>query len=72
MSADVDIVLAETTNVLLVPERAITEDSEGNPVVMVRVDDQTEERKVVTGLSDGFYTQVVDGISEGEVIVLPE
>jgi HlyD family secretion protein len=70
MSADVDIVLEEATNGLIVPERAITEDSEGNPVVMVKVDDQTEERKVVTGLSDGFYTEIVSGLSEGEVVVV--
>jgi len=72
MSADVDIVMEEASNVLILPERAITEDSEGNPVVMVKVDDQTEERKVVTGLSDGFYTEIVSGLSEGESVVLPK
>lgn len=72
MSADVDIVMEEASNVLLIPERAITEDSEGNPVVMVKVGDQTEERKVVTGLSDGFYTEIVSGLSEGETVVLPK
>jgi len=72
MSADVDIVMEEASNVLILPERAITEDSEGNPVVMVKVGDQTEERKVVTGLSDGFYTEIVSGLSEGESVVLPK
>ncbi len=72
MSADVDIVIEEASNVLLIPERAITEDSEGNTIVMVRVDDKTEERKVVTGLSDGFYTEIVSGLSEGESVVLPK
>ncbi len=72
MSADVDIVLEEASNVLILPERAITNDSEGNPVVMVKVDDQTEERKVVTGLGDGFYTEIVSGLSEGESVVLPK
>ncbi|UCG10607.1 MAG: efflux RND transporter periplasmic adaptor subunit [Dehalococcoidia bacterium] len=72
MSADVDIVMEEASDVLLVPERAITEDSEGNTVVMVKVDDQTEERKVFTGLGDGFYTEIVSGLSEGESVVLPK
>ena len=70
MSADVDIVMEEASDVLLVPERAITKDSEGNTVVMVKVGDQTEERKVVTGLSDGFYTEIVSGLSEGESVVI--
>ena len=72
MSADVDIVMEEASNVLILPDRAITKDSEGNPVVMVKVGDQTEERKVVTGLSDGFYTEIVAGLSEGESVVLPK
>ena len=70
MSAEADIVLVDRSNVLLVPSRAITEDSEGNPVVMVVVNEQTEERPVVIGVSDGFDTEIVSGLSEGEVVVI--
>lgn len=70
MSATADIVIAERSGVLLVPSRAITTDSEGNPMVKVMVNEQTEERRVVIGISDGFDTEIVDGLDEGEVVVV--
>jgi len=70
MSAIADIILEERSNVLLVPNRAINQDSQGNPVVKVMVDEEIEERPVVTGISDGFETEIVDGLSEGDVVVI--
>ena len=70
MSATADIVTSERKNVLLVPNRAVGEDSEGRPTVKVRVDEQIEERLVVLGMSDGFDTEIVDGLEEGEVIAI--
>ena len=69
MSATADIIINEASNVLLVPSRAITEDSEGNPVVKVIVNEEIEERQVITGISDGFDTEIVDGLNEGEVVL---
>ena len=69
MSATADIIINERSNVLLVPNRAIKEDSEGNPVVEVIVNGQTESRTVVIGISDGFQTVIVDGLEEGEVVI---
>ena len=70
MSAIADIILEERSNVLLVPNRAITQDSQGKPVVKVMVDEEIEERPVVTGISDGFDTEIVSGLSEGDVVVI--
>ena len=70
MSATADIIINERSSVLLLPDRAITEDSQGEPVVKVMVNDETEERPVVTGISDGFQTEIVDGLNEGEVVVV--
>jgi len=70
MSATADIVIDKRTDVLLVPSRAVTEDSQGNPVVKVMVGKQTEERKVTVGLSDGFETEIISGLSEGEQVVI--
>ncbi|MDH5695150.1 MAG: efflux RND transporter periplasmic adaptor subunit [Dehalococcoidia bacterium] len=70
MSATADIVIDERSSVLLVPDRAIGRDSQGNPVVTVMVDEQIEERSIVTGISDGFQTEIVDGLDEGEVVVI--
>lgn len=68
MSASADIIINERSNILLVPDRAIGKDSQGRPIVKVIVDGETEERLVVVGLSDGFETEIIDGLSEGEVI----
>jgi len=70
MSATADIIINEASNVLLVPSRAITQDSQGNPMVKVIVNEELEERPVVTGISDGFDTEIVDGLDEGEVVLV--
>ena len=70
MSATVDIIINERSNVLLVPDRAIKQDSQGNPVVMVMVGEQTRERPIVIGISDGFETEIVSGLDEGETVVI--
>lgn len=69
MSATADIIIAQRSNVLLVPDRAIKQDSQGNTIVEVMVNGQLEERKVIIGISDGIQTEVVDGLGEGELVV---
>ena len=69
MSATADIIIDEASNVLIVPNRAITEDSDGYPVVKVMVNEELEERQVITGMTDGFDTEIVDGLDEGEVVL---
>jgi len=70
MSATADIIIYGGSGVLLVPNRAIEQDSEGNSVVKVMVNEEIEERPVVTGISDGYQTEIVDGLSEGEIVVV--
>lgn len=70
MSAEADIVIDEQSDVLLVPNQAIKQDSQGNPVVEVMVGKEVEEKPVVVGISDGFDTEIVSGLSEGEVVVV--
>jgi len=70
MSATADIITNERGSVLLVPDRAIKQDRQGNPIVWVMVDEQIEARPVVIGISDGFQTEIVGGLSEGETVVL--
>jgi len=70
MSAEADIILDKRSNVLLVPDRAIEEDNEGNPVVKVMVNEQIQERPVDIGISDGYQTEIVDGLNEGETVVV--
>ncbi len=70
MSATADIMTAESQNTLLVPERAIGHDQDGNPVVEVSVNGQLEQREVVLGISDGLNTEILSGVSEGETVAV--
>ena len=70
MSASADIILANRSNVLLVPDRAITEDGEGRTMVKVMVNEQIEERLVEIGISDGFDTEIINGLREGEMVLI--
>ena len=70
MSVDADIISNERRDVLLVPSRAIKQDSQGNTVVLVMVGEETEERPVVTGISDGFDTEITSGLNAGEIVVV--
>ncbi len=70
MSAEADIIINERNNAWLVPSRAIKQDSQGNPVVKVMVGEETQERPVVIGISDGFDTEIIEGLNAGEVVVV--
>jgi len=70
MSATAEIVMDERSNVLLVENRVIEHDSQGNPVVKVMVNEQIKERRVVVGISDGYQTEIVGGLHEGETVVI--
>jgi len=70
MSATADIITASRTNVLLVPDRAIKQNSQGQTIVEVMVNGQAQERAVVTGVSDGLQTEILDGLKEGETVVV--
>jgi len=70
MSATAEIIIDRHENVLLIPNRAI-QGSWDNPWVEVVVDEQTEQRRVTLGLSDGVNTEVLSGVEEGEKVVLP-
>ncbi len=70
MSATADIIIDKRSEVLLIPERAIIRDSQGNSMVKVPVDDQLQEISVVTGLSDDIMTEIIEGLNEGDIVVV--
>ena len=69
MSAIVDIVLANYTDVLKVPVAAIVESPEGY-LCWVRKDGQIEKRNVQLGDTNDEFTVVKSGLAEGEEVVL--
>jgi len=70
MSATAEIVIERHENVLLIPNRTI-QGTWDNLWVEVVVGEQTEEKQVTLGLSDGVYTEVLSGLEEGEEVVFP-
>lgn len=69
LSASADIIVGRAENVLLVPNRAI-KISDGQKVVEVLTMGGTEERIVQTGLSDGQWTEITEGLVEGERVIV--
>jgi HlyD family secretion protein len=74
MSANAEIVLEDRTNALLVPEAALVRDGDGKPFVQRREpSSKAGFRKVPvkTGISNGQRTEVLDGLSDRDELVLP-
>jgi HlyD family secretion protein len=66
-SADVEIVLDSKSGVLRVPTAAI---QEGGRVLVFGAEDRLEQRMIETGLSNWEYTEVINGLGEGDRVVL--
>lgn len=66
-SADVEIIHTRRANVIRIPTAALLE---GNKVLVAGAGESiVEERQVRTGLSNWEYTEVADGLKEGDRIV---
>ena len=91
LTASITVLIHEKKNVLVMPLRALRfqpEDEDGMPVMTEEVKTQTSKsvwlqtleglksKDVRTGISDGIYTEVLEGVQEGESVVtgirLPE
>jgi HlyD family secretion protein len=73
MSADAELILEEHEDVLVIPEGAII--YEGGKTYVNIQDDSVPEgvRKIeiTKGISDGLRTEVLRGLEEGQIVVLP-
>lgn len=63
------IFVNERRNVLLVPNGAITKEG-GKSYVQVVNGETTEKREVTTGLSNWQYTEITEGLNEGEQVLI--
>ncbi|MGD2205856.1 MAG: efflux RND transporter periplasmic adaptor subunit [Anaerolineae bacterium] len=74
MTADVDIVVGSADDALLVPNRAIEADRQAGRYYVTRrkADGSTERLEVRIGLRDEAHAQVLEGVEEGDRLVLPE
>ena len=67
-SADVEIVLGGREKVLRVPTAALIEGAK--VMVLTTESGKLEERKVKTGIANWEFTEIVEGLAEGERIVI--
>jgi len=72
LSVTVSILVEGASDVLLVPNEAITYRGIEAYVQVLSPDGIVEERLIQTGISDWQYTEVTDGLSEGEQVVVPQ
>ena len=73
MTANAEIILEEKKGVLLVPESAVLYDKERKPSLEVpdpKGDDGKRKVAVKLGISNGVKTELVEGLKEGDKVVL--
>ncbi|MBU0492705.1 MAG: efflux RND transporter periplasmic adaptor subunit, partial [Chloroflexi bacterium] len=71
MGADVRIIVRTKDNVLIVPTQAIYTVAGESYVEVVGTDGRRQRMAVVTGLANETETEVVSGLQEGDVVVIP-
>ncbi len=67
MNVFVSILTAQKQNCLRIPSSAVN-----GGIVQVQNGDRTTEVAVKTGVSGGGYTEILEGLSEGDIVVLPQ
>lgn len=74
MTADVDIVTDNAEGALVVPNRAIEADREAGRYYVTRqlADGTIQRLEVRIGLRDEAHTQILEGVEEGDHLILPE
>ena len=65
-TADIEIILDRRDHVLSVPVDAIVSDN----YIFVIDDDVARQIKIITGFTDGYYTEIQSGVDENAIIIL--
>ena len=72
LTVTVSILVAARSDVLLVPNTAITSRDKEVYVQVVLPGGTTEERSVTPGISNWQYTEITSGLSENEQVLVPQ
>jgi HlyD family secretion protein len=74
MTADVSIVLEQKDNVLMVPSESVHREVSRNVVYLLHANkpesERVEVRPVKTGFDDGARTEITDGLTAGDTVVV--
>ncbi len=68
LTGTVELIVSQKSNVLLVPNGALTKAGTKRTVQVLKSDGTTETREVQIGLADWQNTEITSGLSEGEKI----
>jgi HlyD family secretion protein len=71
MSAVIELTTLDVKDAVTVPAGAIIR-AKGKTTVQVRISGKDEERPVILGGSDGVNQQILDGVSVGDLVIIPE
>jgi RND family efflux transporter MFP subunit len=72
MTVTVSLIVSNRQDVLLVPYEAITKENGQSYVQVLLPDDTIEKRAITTGVTDYQYTEVTEGLSEGEQVLISQ
>lgn len=69
MSSDLEVKIAEKTGIFIIPDYAIYQ-RDGKDFVKIDDDGKEIEVAVTTGISNGESTEIIDGLSEGQIVIV--
>jgi HlyD family secretion protein len=72
MTTNVEVLVAAKNHVLAVPNDAITTEDGKSLIKVSNAEGHLSTRTVQTGLSDGTRTEILQGLSEGEKVVMEQ
>ncbi len=72
MTANVVLFVAAKSEILLVPNEALKTQG-GRTIVLVRENSSGQQERVVhLGITDGKVSEVLSGLNDGEIILIPK
>lgn len=72
MTANVNFLVASKSDILTLPLDAVKKKEKKSMVLIKSAKGKPEEREVKTGLDDGKKTEIVSGLKEGDVVLVPQ
>ncbi len=69
MTANVEFFISSKKHVLVIPERCV-KNIKGMNIVFVLKNGKPQRREIKTGISDGKMVEVIDGLNEGEEVIM--
>lgn len=72
MTANIDILIAEAKDTLIIPLTALQDEGEDDQVLVPGENGEPVPRKIRLGLQDGIHAEVLEGLGEGEEVVVSQ